>query len=100
MAKVEKYENFKEVLRTNQDIVRYISKQISEAPHGEIFVKATDMGKNLGPNFEKLEEESIYWGLKIALVPYGIFASRHLSIEINPATKKRYVLLKLSRLSE
>jgi len=58
------------------------------------------MAKNLGPNFEKLGEENIYWGLKIALVPYNIFASRHLSIDINPATKKRYILLKLSRLSE
>lgn len=100
MTKIDKYGNYKEVLIARPDIVQFINKQINEAVHGEIFVKATDMGMNLGPNFEKLGEENIYWGLKVALVPYGIFASRHLSTEINPATNRRYILLKLSRLSE
>lgn len=100
MAKVEKYENFKDVLRTRPDIVQYFLKQIDETSHGEIFVKASDMGNNLGPNFEKLGEESIYWGLKVALVPYGIFASKYFSKEINPLTNKRYLLLKLTRSSE
>ncbi len=97
MTKVEKYGNYKDVLKTRPDIVQFINKQIDETPHGEIFVKATDMGKNLGSNFENLGEESIYWGLKVALVPYGIFASKHFSLEINPATNRRYLLIKLSR---
>lgn len=100
MTKVEKYGNYKDVLKARPDIVQFINKQIDETPHREIFVKAIDMGNNLGPNFENLGEESIYWGLKVALVPYGIFASRHLSVEINPATNRRYLLLKLSRLKD
>lgn len=97
MTKVNKYGNYKEALREHPDIVQYILKQIDEQPIGSVFVRATDMRAALGPNFKNIGEEAIYWGLKVALSDYGIFASKYMSKDINPETNQRYILLSIVR---
>lgn len=97
MTKVNKYENYKDTLRERPDIVQYILKQIDENPVGSVFLRAVDIRKELGPKFEKVEEENIYWGLKVGLSDYGIFVSKYMSKDINPKTNQRYVLLSVVR---
>ena len=97
MTKINKYENYKEALREHPDVVKYILEQIDGHPIGSVFIRAVDVRNALGPNFENVGEESIYWGLKVALSDYGIFASKYMSKEINPETNQRYILLSVVR---
>ncbi len=96
-TKHQKYGAYLDVLNEKPDILSYLFEKIDENPNGEILIKALDMGPALGPYFEKLGETAIHWGLKFALFTHGIFVSTTTSKEINPATGKGYLLLKMRR---
>jgi hypothetical protein len=96
-TKHQKYGTYLDALKEHPDILPYLFEQIDKNPNGEILVKAVDMAPALGPNFEKLGETAIHWGLKFSLFTHGIFVSTTKSRDINPKTNDGYLLLRLRR---
>lgn len=55
-----------------QKSIPWIKEQISNAKEGTIRVKAADIGKEMGGEFAKKSETSLYWALKYTLFQEGI----------------------------
>lgn len=55
-----------------QKSVPWIKEQIVESKDGIIRIRATDLAKEMGPDFAKKNPTSIYWGLKYVLFNEGI----------------------------
>ncbi len=96
-TKHQKYGTYLNVLEEKPEILAFLLEKIDENPRGEILVKAVDMAPAMGPNFEKLGETALHWGLKFSLFTHGIFVSTTKSKEINPKTNDGYLLLRLRR---
>ena len=69
MNQNEKYAAFTGAI--NKEI-SWIKQEIEKGPDKTLRVRAKDMANRLGPMFEKLDEMTIFWGVKYALFPEGI----------------------------
>lgn len=68
-TKGEKYGKYATAI---QPQLAWIEEQIADSPDGIIRIKTKDMGKEMGGEFIKKNEGSIYWGLKYILFQEGI----------------------------
>jgi hypothetical protein len=94
-TKHEKYGAYLDVLREHPEIINYLLDSIDQSKGGEILVRAVDMAKALGSDFEELSETTIYWSMRFALFYYGIWLSTKSDKEINSKTGKNYMLLRM-----
>lgn len=94
-TKAEKYGAYMRAVEG--PIVKWVFANIDASPNGKLLVKVVDMGKALGPEFESLKEISVYWGLKFALWHHGISCSTTTHKDINPETRKHYMIAIMRR---
>lgn len=96
-TKHQKYWTYLKVLEDKPEFLQFLNTKIAETPSGEILIRAVDIGPALGEYFAALGETAIHWGLKFSLFTHGIFVSTTTDKEINPKTKKGYLLLRIRR---
>lgn len=53
-------------------LIPWIREQINKSHDNIIRIKVTDIKKEMGPEFEKISEIELYWGLKPVLYKYSI----------------------------
>lgn len=87
MSQDEKYAVY--IGATNRDI-SWIKQEIENSSDKILRVRIKDMATRLGPMFEKLEEMSIFWGIKYALYPEGI----NIDTGIEKDTNARLLVMK------
>lgn len=68
-TKGEKYSKYAVAIHKS---IPWIEEQIANSPDGTIRIKTKDMGNEMGGEFVKKNEGSIYWGLKYILFQEGI----------------------------
>lgn len=94
-TKSEKYGAY--LRAVDESLITWIFENIDASPTGKLLIKVVDMAKQLGPEFEQLKETSIFWGLKFALWHHGISCSTTTHKEINPVTRKHYMIIIMRR---
>lgn len=70
MTQEEKYATF--IGAINRDI-SWIREEIEKSTDKTLRVRARDFAERLGPMFGVLDDTTIFWGVKHALYPEGIY---------------------------
>lgn len=71
-GKRTKGQKYGKYVKAIQPYVQWIKDSIEHSKDDTIRMKIKDLAKELGKEFDKLQDTSIYWGLKYALFAEGI----------------------------